>query len=148
MSSGYEQFGAYSGELFKAMHDTGTRVLQDGMAVAHTAGVEADKLLFDNLGGRLAEVIANAAGNEMPTSLSWEPTVGAASAACCSIARCRMPRPKAIASSFWSATNPITAALASRPFRRGGRLCRARSITGASWSWNWSRARSKASPVT
>lgn len=59
--SGYEQFGAYSGELFTAMHDTGTRVLQDGMALAHTAGVEADKLLFDNLGGRLAEVIANAA---------------------------------------------------------------------------------------
>ena len=38
----------------------------------------------------------------------------------CSIARWRTPRPGAIASCFWSATNPITAALASRRSRREG----------------------------
>jgi nucleotide-binding universal stress UspA family protein len=59
--SGYEQYGGYSAELLKVMRDTGTKVLNDGMAIAQAAGVEADNLLFDNFGGRLAEVVADAA---------------------------------------------------------------------------------------
>jgi nucleotide-binding universal stress UspA family protein len=59
--SGYEQFGGYSDELFRAMRETGTKVLNDGMAIAQAAGVEADTELFDNLGGRLAEIVADAA---------------------------------------------------------------------------------------
>ncbi|HAL37975.1 MAG TPA: universal stress protein [Polaromonas sp.] len=59
--SGYEQFGGYSDELFRVMRETGTKVLNDGMAIAQAAGIEADNLLFDNLGGRLAEVVADAA---------------------------------------------------------------------------------------
>jgi nucleotide-binding universal stress UspA family protein len=59
--SGYEQYGGYSAELIKIMRDTGTKVLNDGMAIAQAAGVEADNLLFDNFGGRLAEVVADAA---------------------------------------------------------------------------------------
>lgn len=59
--SGYEQFGGYSGELITGMRETGTKVLNDGMAMAKAAGVEADNLLFDNFGGRLAEVVADAA---------------------------------------------------------------------------------------
>ena len=59
--TGYEQFGGYSGELIAAMRETGNKVLKDAMAIALSAGVEADNLLFDNFGSRLAEVVADAA---------------------------------------------------------------------------------------
>jgi nucleotide-binding universal stress UspA family protein len=59
--SGYEQFGGYSGELITVMREAGTKVLNDGMDMAKAAGVEADNMLFDNFGGRLAEVVADAA---------------------------------------------------------------------------------------
>lgn len=59
--SGYEQFGGYSDDLFKVMRETGTKVLDDGLAIAQAAGVEADEMLFDDFGGRLAEVVADAA---------------------------------------------------------------------------------------
>jgi predicted N-acetyltransferase YhbS len=45
----------------------------------------------------------------------------------------RTPRRRDIASCCWSAMRPITAGSASRPSRRDGRACRARSITAASW---------------
>ncbi len=59
--SGYEEYGGYSVELIKVMRETGTKVLNDGMAIAQAADVEADNLLYDNFGGRLAEVVADAA---------------------------------------------------------------------------------------
>ena len=59
--TGYEQFGGYSGELIAAMRETANKVLADAMAIALSAGVEADTLLFDNFGSRLAEVVADAA---------------------------------------------------------------------------------------
>lgn len=59
--TGYEQYGGYSAELLKVMRENGAKVLNDGMAIAQAAGVEADNLLFDNFGGRLAEVVADAA---------------------------------------------------------------------------------------
>ena len=59
--SGYEQYGGYSGELISVMRKTGNKVLNDAMAIAQAAGVEADNLLFDNFGERLAEVVADAA---------------------------------------------------------------------------------------
>jgi nucleotide-binding universal stress UspA family protein len=59
--SGYEQFGGYSGELITVMREAGTKVLNDGMDMAKAAGVEADNMLFDNFGGRLAEVVTDAA---------------------------------------------------------------------------------------
>ncbi|MEO7159431.1 MAG: universal stress protein [Polaromonas sp.] len=60
--SGYEQYGgAYSAELLKVMRENGAKVLNDGMAIAQAAGVEADHQLFDNLVARLAEVVADAA---------------------------------------------------------------------------------------
>ena len=59
--TGYEQFGGYSGELIAAMRETGNKVLADAMAIALSAGVQADNLLFDNFGSRLAEVVADAA---------------------------------------------------------------------------------------
>ena len=49
------------GELIAAMRETGNKVLADAMAIALSAGVAADTLLFDNFGSRLAEVVADAA---------------------------------------------------------------------------------------
>jgi len=59
--TGYEQYGAYSGELISALHDAGAKVLDDALAIAQSAGVEADSELHDNLGERLAEVVTDAA---------------------------------------------------------------------------------------
>lgn len=59
--TGYEQFGGYSAELVSVMRETGKKVLDDAMAIAQSAGVEADSQLYDNLGERLAEVVANVA---------------------------------------------------------------------------------------
>lgn len=59
--TGYGQYGGYSGDPIKVMRETGAKILDDGMAIAHAAGVEADNMLFDNFGERLAEVIADAA---------------------------------------------------------------------------------------
>ncbi len=59
--SGYGQFGGYSGELITAIREAGTKILGDAMAIAQSAGVEADTLLLDNFDGRLAEVVADAA---------------------------------------------------------------------------------------
>lgn len=59
--AGYDQFGGYSGELIKAMQDNGARVINDAMAIAQAAGVEADNMLFDNFGERLGDAVADAA---------------------------------------------------------------------------------------
>ncbi|MFZ3139587.1 universal stress protein [Polaromonas sp.] len=59
--TGYEQYGGYSGELITAMRENGTKVINDAMAIAQAAGVAADSMLYDELGERLAEVVANAA---------------------------------------------------------------------------------------
>ena len=59
--SGYAQFGGYSGELITAIRESGTKLLNDAMAIAQAAGVEADNLLLDNFGGRLAEAVVDAA---------------------------------------------------------------------------------------
>ena len=57
--TGYEQYGGYSGELVSAMRDSGNKVLDDAMAIARSAGVPAESQLYDKLGERLAEVVAD-----------------------------------------------------------------------------------------
>lgn len=59
--SGFDPYGAYSSDLVKVLRENGTKVLEDGMAAARAAGVEADTVLYDNFGERLAEVVADAA---------------------------------------------------------------------------------------
>jgi nucleotide-binding universal stress UspA family protein len=59
--SGYDQFGGYSGDLIRAMKEGGARILQEAMATAREAGVEADNILYDKFGERLGETIAEAA---------------------------------------------------------------------------------------
>ena len=59
--TGYEQYGGYSGELVSAMREAGNKVLDDALSIARSAGVQADSRLYDKLGERLAEVVADAA---------------------------------------------------------------------------------------
>lgn len=59
--SGYDQYGGYSGELIKVMRETGARILEEGLAAAKAAGLEADTMLFDKFGERLAETVAEGA---------------------------------------------------------------------------------------
>jgi nucleotide-binding universal stress UspA family protein len=59
--TGYDQFGGYGGDLLKIMRETGGNILAKGVAAAQAAGVEADQVLFDNLGERLPEVVAEEA---------------------------------------------------------------------------------------
>jgi nucleotide-binding universal stress UspA family protein len=59
--TGYDQFGGYAGDLLKVMRETGVTVLAKGLATARGAGVEADEVLYDKLGERLPEVVAEQA---------------------------------------------------------------------------------------
>lgn len=59
--SGYDQFGGASGELIRVMRQSGAKVLNDAMADAKTAGVQADTMLFDKFGEHLGETVAKAA---------------------------------------------------------------------------------------
>lgn len=59
--SGYDQFGGYSGDLIRVMKETGAKVLEEAMAAARAAGVEADNMLFDKFGERLGDTVADAA---------------------------------------------------------------------------------------
>jgi nucleotide-binding universal stress UspA family protein len=59
--SGFDQYGGYSGELLRIMRENGTKILNDGMAIAKSAGVEADNMLCDKFGERLGEVVCDAA---------------------------------------------------------------------------------------
>ena len=58
---GYDMYGGNSGELLKVMREAGDKVLEAALAVAQSAGVQAETKLFDRLGERLGEVVANAA---------------------------------------------------------------------------------------
>lgn len=58
---GYDMYGGQTGELLQVMREAGDKVLDTALEVAQSAGVEADKQLFDRFGERLGEVVANAA---------------------------------------------------------------------------------------
>lgn len=58
--TGYDQYGG-SSDLTRAMRESGTKVLADATAIAQAAGVEADPVLHDKFGERLAEGVADAA---------------------------------------------------------------------------------------
>lgn len=55
------QFGGASPDMVQIMRDTGAKVLKDAMAIAQSAGVEADHVLLDTPPGRLGEAVASAA---------------------------------------------------------------------------------------
>ncbi len=59
--SGFDQYGGYSGDLVRIMRENATKILDDGMAIALSAGVEADQMLVDRVGERLGEMVSDAA---------------------------------------------------------------------------------------
>lgn len=59
--SGYDQFGVYSGDVAKIVRESGEKVLDDSMAIATAAGVQADHVLVDTFTQRLGDVVADAA---------------------------------------------------------------------------------------
>jgi nucleotide-binding universal stress UspA family protein len=59
--SGYDAYGGYSAELIRIAQENGAKILDDAMAIAKSAGVEADKFLFEKFGERLGETVADEA---------------------------------------------------------------------------------------
>lgn len=51
----------YSGALATVMREAGEKILAGALAIAQSAGVPADSMLFDQPGERLAETVADAA---------------------------------------------------------------------------------------
>lgn len=58
--TGYDQY-THSADLINVMREAGAKILNDAMAIAQSAGVEVDQVLFDKLGGRLGDQVADAA---------------------------------------------------------------------------------------
>lgn len=59
--TGYDSLGGNSGDLIKVMRETGDKILDQGLVIARSAGVQADHVLYGDFGHRLAEMIAEAA---------------------------------------------------------------------------------------
>lgn len=59
--SGYDPFGATSGELFRVMRESAARILSEAQAQARSDGVQADTVLVDELGKRLENAVAEIA---------------------------------------------------------------------------------------
>ena len=59
--AGYDPYGGQSGGLIKIMRETGAKVLAEDLAIVKAAGIEADTVLIDKFGARLAEAIAEEA---------------------------------------------------------------------------------------
>lgn len=58
---GLDPFGGYAGDVIGILRENGEKVLKDGLAAAASAGVAADEVLYDKMGERLAETVAEAA---------------------------------------------------------------------------------------
>ena len=58
---GIDPYGTYSADLAGMMREGGAKVLNDAMAVAQSAGVEASQAMLDEPGQRLGESVAAAA---------------------------------------------------------------------------------------
>jgi nucleotide-binding universal stress UspA family protein len=59
--SGMDAYSGNSAELIRIAQDMGNKILEDGMAIARSAGVAADNMLFEKYGESLGETIANEA---------------------------------------------------------------------------------------
>ncbi|AYQ29484.1 MULTISPECIES: universal stress protein [unclassified Polaromonas] len=58
---GIDPYGTYSADVAGMMRENGAKVLNDAMAIAQSAGVEASQALLDEPGKRLGESVAEAA---------------------------------------------------------------------------------------
>lgn len=59
--TGIDSYGGNAGELIRIMQETGSKILDDAVAIAKGVGVEADHMLCENFGERLGETVADAA---------------------------------------------------------------------------------------
>jgi len=59
--AGMDAYGTYTADLAGMMREGGAKVLNDAMAVAKSAGVEASQAMLDEPGQRLGESVAGAA---------------------------------------------------------------------------------------
>jgi nucleotide-binding universal stress UspA family protein len=59
--SGYEAYGACSAELIDIAQKVGSKILDDSLAIAKAAGVQADQMLFEKFGEPLGDTVADAA---------------------------------------------------------------------------------------
>jgi nucleotide-binding universal stress UspA family protein len=59
--SGMDAMAGYPAELFEALRAEGAKVIKDGMALAASAGVEADSVLLEKPGQGLGDTVAAAA---------------------------------------------------------------------------------------
>lgn len=61
--TGFDPYGAQSGDLIRVMRQAGEKILAEALAIALSAGVTADTLLIDRFGERLGETVAQEATN-------------------------------------------------------------------------------------
>lgn len=66
--AGLDPYAGQSNSVISVMRDAGTKILTDGLAICQSAGVQADTVLVDRLGARLAETVAEQA-KQWPASL-------------------------------------------------------------------------------
>lgn len=66
--AGLDPYAGQSYSVISVMRDAGTKILADGLAICQSAGVQADTVLVDRLGARLAETVAEQA-KQWPASL-------------------------------------------------------------------------------
>jgi nucleotide-binding universal stress UspA family protein len=55
-----DAYGGANCDLIEILKDSGTRILNDALAIAQSAGVSTDTVLFDGMGNRLGETIVKA----------------------------------------------------------------------------------------
>ena len=58
---GFDMYGGYPDDLLAILRENGNKILADAMAIAQSAGVEADQVLSDNFAERLGESVVAAA---------------------------------------------------------------------------------------
>ncbi len=61
--AGYDPYGSQSARVIEAMRQSGGNILAEALAIVQSAGVQADTLLVDKFGERLAEAVADEAKN-------------------------------------------------------------------------------------
>ncbi|TFZ06156.1 universal stress protein [Ramlibacter henchirensis] len=59
--TGYDPSGGSSGQMFTALRESALQILQEGVAAAQAAGLQADHVLVDRIGSRLGDSVAEAA---------------------------------------------------------------------------------------
>ncbi|HYW58313.1 MAG TPA: universal stress protein [Polaromonas sp.] len=59
--SGLDPYGGQSGALIEIMRETGEKILAEALAIAESAGVQAETLLIDRLDERLGDTVAREA---------------------------------------------------------------------------------------